>query len=73
LALFRGSQAYAALNGREYVKPDDVKALVKPALSHRLIIAPAARVRGVTPAAVLDELLGLVPTPGNLASLNGRH
>jgi MoxR-like ATPase len=73
LALFRGSQACAALNGREYVKPDDVKALVKPALSHRLIIAPAARVRGVTPAAVLDELLGLVPTPGNLASLNGRH
>ena len=61
LALFRGSQAYAALKGRDYVTPDDVKALVKPALSHRLIIAPAARVRGVTPTAVLDEVLGLVP------------
>jgi MoxR-like ATPase len=73
LALFRGSQAYAALKGRDYVTPDDVKALVRPALSHRLIIAPAARVRGVTPTAVLDEVLGLVPVPGGPGSLNGRR
>lgn len=73
LALFRGAQAYAALNGREYVLADDVKALVKPTLSHRLIIAPAARVRGVTPSAVLDEVLVTVPTPGNPRSLIDRR
>lgn len=73
LALFRGAQAHAALRGHDYVEPDDVKALVKPTLSHRLIIAPAARVRGVTPAAVLDEVLGMVPSPSSPASLNGRR
>ncbi|HEU5347864.1 MAG TPA: MoxR family ATPase [Ktedonobacterales bacterium] len=73
LALFRGAQAYAALNGREYVLADDVKALVKPTLSHRLIIAPAARVRGVTPSAVLEEVLVTVPTPGNPRSLIDRR
>lgn len=73
LALFRGAQAQAALNGREYVLADDVKALVKPTLSHRLIIAPAARVRGVTPSAVLDEVLVTVPTPGSPRSLIDRR
>jgi len=73
LALFHASQALALLRGRDFVQPDDVKALVKPVLSHRLIVAPAARVRGVTAAAVLDEVLGLVPTPGNPASFNGRR
>ncbi len=73
LALFHAAQAYAMLRGNDFVGADDVKALIKPTLSHRLIVAPAARVRGVTPAAVLDEVIGLVPAPGNLASLNGRH
>lgn len=73
LALFHAAQALAMLRGRDYVLPDDVKALTKSVLSHRLIVAPAARVRGVTAAAVLEEVLGLVPTPGNPASLNGRH
>ena len=71
LALFHASQALATLRGREYVIPDDVKALVKPTLSHRLIIAPAARVRGVTPAAVLDEALTMTAAPGSPAALNG--
>ncbi len=71
LALFHASQALATLRGRDYVIPDDVKALVKPTLSHRLIIAPAARVRGVTPAAVLDEALTMTPTPGGPAAFNG--
>jgi MoxR-like ATPase len=73
LALFHASQALAALRGRDYVQPDDVKALVKPTLSHRLIIAPAARVRGTTPSAVLDEVLGIVPVPGGAGSFNGRR
>jgi MoxR-like ATPase len=71
LALFHAAQAFAALRGRDYVTPDDVKALIKPCLSHRLIIAPAARVRGVTPTAVLDEVLSLVPVPFGPGSLNG--
>src|SRR5579885_817769 len=60
LALFRTSQALAALRGRDYVIPDDVKALVKATLTHRIIVSPAARVRGVTASAVLDEILETV-------------
>jgi MoxR-like ATPase len=63
LALFRTSQALAALRGRDYVIPDDVKALVKATLTHRIIVSPAARVRGVTASAVLDEILESVPVP----------
>ena len=73
LALFHASQAMAALRGRDYVMPDDVKGLVKPILSHRLIIAPAARVRGTTPTAVLDEVMALVPVPGGAGSYSGRR
>ena len=73
LALFHASQAMAALRGRDYVMPDDVKSLVKSILSHRLIIAPAARVRGTTPTAVLDEVMALVPVPGGAGSYNGRR
>lgn len=73
LALFHAAQALAAIRGRDFVTPDDVKSLVKPTLSHRLIIAPAARVRGVTASAVLDEVLGLVPVPGGAGSYNGRR
>ncbi len=73
LALFRTSQARAILEGRDYVIPDDVKRLVKSALSHRLIIAPAARVRGITPAAVLEEIVGLMPVPGGPWTTDGRR
>jgi MoxR-like ATPase len=73
LALFRTSQAMAALKGHDSVMPDDVKAVLKPALGHRLIIAPAARVRGVTSSAVLDEVVTSVPVPGGPGSLNGRR
>lgn len=63
LALFRTSQALAALRGREYVIPDDVKALTKATLTHRIIVSPAARVRGVTASGVLDDILDTVPVP----------
>ena len=65
LALFRGAQALALLLGREYVVPDDVKALAEPVLAHRLIIRPAARVREVTPAAVVADILASLPVPGS--------
>lgn len=64
LALFRTGQARAAIQGREYVLPDDIKALVKPALSHRVILGPAARLRDLNSEQVLDEVITKVPVPG---------
>ena len=65
LALYRASQAHAALQGRDYVTPDDVKALAEPVLGHRLIINPAARIRNVQASVVVSDLLGSVPVPGS--------
>src|SRR5579859_1005254 len=64
LALFRASQALAAIRGRGYVIPDDVKLLAKPTLAHRIIVTPAARVRSITSTAILEEILQSVPVPG---------
>jgi MoxR-like ATPase len=61
LALFRAVQAWAAMRGRGFVQPDDVKFLAKPTLAHRIIVTPAARVRSITSTAVLDEILQSVP------------
>ncbi|MFN4294628.1 MAG: AAA family ATPase [Thermoflexales bacterium] len=62
--LFRTAQARAAAHGRDYVIPDDVKALAAATLGHRIIISPAARIKGVTSADILDELLRVTPVPG---------
>jgi MoxR-like ATPase len=64
LTLFRTGQARAIIQGRDYVLPDDIKALVKPALSHRVILGPAARLRDLSADQVLDEVLSRVPVPG---------
>lgn len=64
LALYRTSQALAAMRGRGYVIPDDVKLLTKPTLAHRIIVTPAARVRAITSTVVLDEILQSVAVPG---------
>lgn len=64
LGLFRTAQARAALEGRDYVLPDDVKALAEPVLGHRLIVQPSARVKGVTAHDILQEILRSVPVPG---------
>ena len=64
LALYRAAQAWAALNGRDFVTPDDVKVLAQPVLSHRLIVSPAARVRNVTAQTIIDEVPAAVPVPG---------
>jgi MoxR-like ATPase len=64
LALFRTGQARAALDGRDFVLPDDIKALVKPALSHRVILGPAARLRDLSGDQILDEIISRVPVPG---------
>ncbi len=64
LTLFRTAQARAALHGRDYVIPDDVKALAEPALGHRIILSPAARIKGISAADILSELLMSMPVPG---------
>ena len=64
LALYRTGQANAAINGRDYVIPDDIKLLAEPVLGHRLIISPAARIRNVTAPTVMTDILNAVPVPG---------
>jgi MoxR-like ATPase len=64
LALHKTSRARAALLGRDYVIPDDVKALAQVTLSHRLIISPSARIKNVDPKAVVEEITNSVPVPG---------
>ena len=61
LALARASQAYAAVRGRDYVVPDDVKALAGPTLSHRLILQPQARLKDLAQTTVIAEVLASVP------------
>jgi len=64
LALYRAGQARAAMMGRDYVIPDDIKALAAPTLAHRLIVSPSARLRDVTGEAVMAEILSTLPVPG---------
>lgn len=61
LALFRGSQALAALRGRDYVLPDDVKRLAPLVLAHRCIVQPESALRGRTASAIVDDLLRQTP------------
>jgi MoxR-like ATPase len=63
LALFRVSRALAAMDGRDYVRPDDVKRLAQPVLSHRLMLSSQTRLRGRTASDVLDEILHEVAVP----------
>jgi MoxR-like ATPase len=63
IALFRTAQALAAIQGRNFIMPDDVKRMVQPVLAHRLILRPESRLRKVTPAALLHEIVGDVRVP----------
>jgi MoxR-like ATPase len=63
IALFRTAQAYAAIGGRTYVLPDDVKRMTIPVLAHRLILRPESRLRKVTAASVINEIVPDVPVP----------
>jgi MoxR-like ATPase len=64
LALYRAGQAMAALLGRDYVIPDDIKALAEPALAHRLIIKTSSTIHDVQPGQVVRELLDTTPVEG---------
>jgi MoxR-like ATPase len=63
LALMKLSRARAALQGRDFVTPDDVKAVAVPALGHRLTLRPELWVQRVTPADIVQECLAATPTP----------
>lgn len=63
LALYRASQAFAALRGREYVIPSDVQHLAPALLTHRIHISPQTRLRGRTPQQVVAEVVGSVAVP----------
>jgi MoxR-like ATPase len=64
LAIYRLCQARASLLGRDYVLPDDVKALAEPALGHRIIVGPAARIKDIEPSTIVQDILDKVPVPG---------
>jgi MoxR-like ATPase len=64
LTLYRAGQARAAVRGRDYVLPDDIKALALPALAHRVILSPRARLRDLTSEQVVQEILDSLPVPG---------
>lgn len=63
IALFRTTQALAAISNRDFVIPDDVKRMAQPVLAHRLILKPESRLRKKTPAAVVNELVSEARVP----------
>ena len=63
LGLYRASQALAAIRGRDYVLPDDVKYLAPMSLAHRLIVRPESQLRGRTGSGVLQAILEATPVP----------
>jgi MoxR-like ATPase len=64
LALLRASQALAMLDGRDFVIPDDVKALAFPTLGHRVIVSPSARVKNIGTDEIVRDSLARVSVPG---------
>ncbi len=63
IALLLGSKVLAALQGRDYVLPDDVKRLAPPVLRHRLLLKPEAEIAGLSPDLVVRKLLASVEVP----------
>ncbi len=63
LALFKAAQALASMRGRDHVLPDDIQILLPSILTHRLILAPEAELRGRTRQGVLQDILEKTPLP----------
>jgi MoxR-like ATPase len=72
LCLMHSSKALAALSGRDYVLPDDIKALAVPVLAHRILLKPEARVRRWSVDAILRDALSSLPVPQTLAQTTER-
>jgi MoxR-like ATPase len=66
LGLARAGQARAVIAGRDYVIPDDIKAVAVPVLAHRLLLSPSARLKGITPKSLIEQIVNDTPVPGNL-------
>ncbi len=64
LALYRTAQARAAVVGRDYVQPDDIKALAETTLAHRIIVGPAARIKNISAQTIVRDIVSAVPVPG---------
>lgn len=64
LGLYRASQALAAIEGRDYITPDDIQAIAGPILTHRVILAPGARLQERSEESILTEILESVQVPG---------
>lgn len=63
LSLFRASQAWAYYSGRDYVLPDDIKKMVFPVLSHRLILRQEAKLKKISPDEILNSIVGRINVP----------
>lgn len=63
LAIYKACQARAYMQGRDFVTPDDVKAMAKPVLAHRMILETKTRYSGETPESIMDEHLNALPVP----------
>jgi MoxR-like ATPase len=61
--LLSASKAWAYLSGRDFVTPDDVKSLTKPAWRHRIVVRPEMELEGATADGVIDAIVGRVPVP----------
>ncbi|MBN1582841.1 MAG: MoxR family ATPase [Anaerolineae bacterium] len=64
LTLFKTAQVRAAIHGRDYVIPDDIKILASAGLAHRLIVSPSARIKDVDPRSIVQDVLQSTPVPG---------
>ena len=63
IALYKASQAYALMSGRDFVIPDDVKLLSEPVLAHRIILSSNASLRGITQQSVIQDVLETISVP----------
>ncbi|KAA1261769.1 ATPase RavA [Rubripirellula obstinata] len=63
IALFRCAQAMAAIRGRNYVLPDDLKKIIEPVMNHRVILRPESRLRKVSTESVIDEIVSEIAVP----------
>ena len=63
ISLLRAAQAAALLDGRDFVRPEDVQKMAEPVLAHRLVLSPEARMRNMTAQKILSNVMGNVPVP----------